>query len=197
MVYSAFRDFHYKYSNNIYCPSQCIAETIQGYGYPQNLHIISNGYNENFKPISVEKPEKYKNKFIIVSVGRLTKEKRQELIIKAIGKSRKRQDIVLILAGKGSLKDSYIELSKKLGVKLEIVFLSQKELIETLNYADLFVQASDVETESISCLEAIACGVVPIISDAKMCATKQFALDEKSLFEKGNVESLAQKLIYG
>ena len=63
-----------------------------------------------------------------------------------------------------------------------------------MNYSDLFIQASDVETESISCLEAIACGVVPIISDAKMCATKQFALIKQSLFEHGNAKDLAKHI---
>lgn len=198
MVYLGLKNHHYKNNlmHDIFCPSECIANRIRKYNYKQNLHIISNGYDKEFHKYDVIKPEKYKGKKIIISVGRLTKEKRQELIIKAIGKSAYKDKIVLILAGKGAQKEKYEKLAQKFGVDLEIVFLSKNELIETLNYADLFVQASDVETESISCLEAIACGVVPIISNADMCATKQFALVGESLFDKGDSKSLQTKIDY-
>ena len=79
-------------------------------------------------------------------------------------------------------------------VDLRIVFLTQPELVNLLNASYLFVQASDVETESISCLEAIACGTVPVISNARMCATKQFALTPQSTFRKGSYLSLASML---
>ncbi len=196
MVYATLKKIHFKANliGDIYCPSQCIAERIFKAGYTQNLHVISNGYDEKFKQIATSKPEKYKNKFVIVSVGRLTREKRQDLIVKAVAKSKFKQEIVLILAGKGAKQSEYQVLAKSLGVNIEFVFLNQDELIEVLNYADLFVQASDVETESISCLEAIACGAVPIISNAEMCATKQFALDKNSLFEHGDATSLAKKI---
>lgn len=198
MVYLGLKNHHYKYKfmQDIFCPSECIANRIRKYNYKQNLHIISNGYDTKFQKFNVEKPEKYKGKKIVISVGRLTKEKRQELIIKAVGKSSYKEKIVLILAGKGAQKEKYEAIAKKLGVCLEIVFLSKTELIEALNYADLFIQASDVETESISCLEAIACGVVPIISNAAMCATKQFALVDESLFDKGDSKSLQTKIDY-
>ncbi|MFA6866000.1 MAG: glycosyltransferase [Clostridia bacterium] len=195
IVYKSFKNFHYNSINNIYCPSQSIADIIRENGYTQNIYIISNGYNPNFKQIkSIEKPDKYKDKFVIISVGRLTKEKRQDLIIKAIGNSLYKASIVLILAGKGGLKDSYQQLAEQCNVNIEFMFINQDELIKTLNYADIFVQASDVETESISCLEAIACGVVPIISNSKMCATRQFALDSSAIFEKDDYNNLADKI---
>ena len=58
------------------------------------------------------------------------------------------------------------------------------------------MHTSDVEIEAISCLEAIATGLVPIISDSKESATKQFALDERSLFKHGNSKDLANKIDY-
>ena len=45
-------------------------------------------------------------------------------------------------------------------------------------------------------MEAFACGLVPVISDSPMVATKQFALDEKNLFKKGNAEDLRNKIEY-
>lgn len=193
-MYQLLKVYHYKpeWINNIHCPSRCIASTLMGHLYNQNLHVISNGYDPAFKRIdNVKIPDGCEDKVIVTSVGRLTEEKRQDLIIKAVAKSKYRDRISLFLAGKGPKQEEYEKLAKELNVDLHIVFLSQGELVNLLNASYLFVQASDVETESIACLEAIACGTVPVISNAKMCATKQFALTLQSTFEKGSAYSLA------
>lgn len=193
-MYQLLKVYHYKpeWINNIHCPSRCIASTLMGHFYNQNLHIISNGYDPAFKPIdNVSIPAGTEDRIIVTSVGRLTEEKRQDLIIKAVARSKYRDRITLFLAGKGPKQEEYEQLAKDLHVDLRIVFLSQSELVNLLNASYLFVQASDVETESISCLEAIACGTVPVISNAKMCATKQFALTPQSTFKKGSAYSLA------
>lgn len=198
-AYRFLKRHHYDngYIHDIHCPSRCIAGTAGKYHYIQNLHIISNGYDANFRPIeNPVLPENTENKIIITSVGRLTAEKRQDLIIRAVGKSKYKSKIVLFLAGKGPKKEHYQKLAEKYKVDLRFVFLSQSELINLLNCSYLFIQASDVETESISCLEAIACGTVPIISNARMCATKQFSLSKRSLFKKGNAYSLANRINY-
>lgn len=193
-MYELLKVYHYKpeWINNIHCPSRCIASTLMGHLYNQNLHVISNGYDPAFKRIdNVKIPDGCEDKVIVTSVGRLTEEKRQDLIIKAVAKSKYRDRISLFLAGKGPKQEEYEKLAKELNVDLHIVFLSQGELVNLLNASYLFVQASDVETESIACLEAIACGTVPVISNAKMCATKQFALTPQSTFGKGSAYSLA------
>ena len=45
-------------------------------------------------------------------------------------------------------------------------------------------------------MEAFAGGLVPVIADSKKSATPQFALDERSLFEAGSSEALAQRIDY-
>ena len=197
VMYQLLKVYHYKpeWINNIHCPSRCIASTLMGHLYNQNLHVISNGYDPAFKPIEdVKIPEGCEDRIIVTSVGRLTEEKRQDLIIKAVAKSKYRNRITLFLAGKGPKQEEYEQLAKDLHVDLRIVFLTQPELVNLLNASYLFVQASDVETESISCLEAIACGTVPVISNARMCATKQFALTPQSTFRKDSYLSLASML---
>lgn len=198
-AYEFLKLIHYKpeWIRNIHCPSRCIASTLMGHIYTQNLHIVSNGYDEHFVPIdNVNIPDGCEDKIIVTSVGRLTEEKRQDLIIRAVAKSKYKHRIVLMLAGKGPKEEECKALAQKLGVDMRIVFLSQSELVNLLNASYLFVQASDVETESISCLEAIACGTVPVISNARMCATKQFALTEQSKFRKGSASSLATMMDY-
>lgn len=195
LTYDVLKRVHYKRSliRDIYCPSRMIAHILLMHGYKQSLHIISNGYDPVFKKTS----DIYENdKIIINSVGRLTKEKRQDVIIKAIAKSKYKDRIVLYLAGKGSKENSYIRLAKRLGVDMNVVYLDRSELIKLHNNSYLYIQASDVETEGIACLEAMACGAVPIISNAHMCATKHFALHSGDLFKHGNAKDLSRKIDY-
>ena len=63
-----------------------------------------------------------------------------------------------------------------------------------MGYCDLYVHAADVEIEAMSCMEAFASGLVPVIANSPTSATPQFALDERSLFEVGNSKELAEKI---
>lgn len=40
----------------------------------------------------------------------------------------------------------------------------------------------------------MACGAIPLISNHKMCATKDFSLDDHSLFKHGSSKDLAKKI---
>jgi hypothetical protein len=64
-----------------------------------------------------------------------------------------------------------------------IVSLRAKELVKMINMSDLYVHTSEVEIEAISCLEALSCGIVPVINDSSKSATRTFALSEKNLFQ--------------
>ena len=65
-----------------------------------------------------------------------------------------------------------------------------------LGMADLYVHAADIEIEAMACMEAFACGRVPVIADSPRSATPQFALDERSLFPAGDAGALAARIDY-
>ena len=46
----------------------------------------------------------------------------------------------------------------------------------------------------MSCMEAFACGCVPVISDASLSSTKAYALTEHNIFSHANAADLAAKL---
>lgn len=195
-IYALFRTRFYKNIEHIHCPSQFIASELRKHHYKGKLHIISNGINSAFLPKVQEKPAEYKDKFVITMVGRLSKEKRQDILINAVAKSKYADKIQLVFAGIGPKQKTYEKLSKKLPVKPSFGFYAQADLIKILQYSDLYVHPADVEIEAISCLEALACGLVPVISNSPASATKQFALDERSLFENGDCDNLAAKIDY-
>ena len=75
-------------------------------------------------------------------------------------------------------------------------FYSQDELIDIINYSDIYVHASDAEIEAISCMEAFSCGLVPIIGDSKISATNQFSLTDHNIFKAADSSDLAKKITH-
>ena len=69
-----------------------------------------------------------------------------------------------------------------------------QELIHLLAQTYLYVHASDMESEAISCIEAFATGLVPVIANSEVSATPQFALDGRSLFAPGRPKDLARAI---
>ena len=198
ILYKEFYKYIYRKTKRIHCPSEMIATTLKNHGYEKNVyHVISNGVSDFFHPIEVAKPEDLQGKFVVTMVGRLAPEKRQDLIIKAVAKSRYNEYIQIILCGAGQNKKKYEKLAKKvkLANPLIIKFCKQDELREVLNYTDLYVHASTYEIEGISCIEAFACGAVPIVSDSDESATKSFSLNDKEcVFRSGDPDSLCHRI---
>lgn len=195
-IYFSFRDIFYNHFTHIHCPSRFIAQELKKNGYTAQLHIISNGIESDFCYRKCEKTVEYKNKILIVMIGRLSAEKRQDVIIDAVGLSKYADRIQLVFAGQGPKMKDLEKAGEKLINPPYIHFFSKEELIQLLSMTDLYIHAADVEIEAISCIEAFASGLVPIIADSPKSATPQFALDERSLFLAGRPDDLAVKIDY-
>ena len=119
------------------------------------------------------------------------------MLIKAVGKSKYKDQIQLIFAGQGLKEKHYKKLSKHCKILPPIFkIFSRPDLIKCLNYADLYVHPARVELEGIACLEAIRCGKATIVSDSEKSATKLFAVDERCVFKNDDSADLAEKIDY-
>lgn len=204
LSYRDFRNWHYYKFRHIHVPSSFMKHMLVDRGYKAKIHVISNGIQDAFmvagkSKIDYGRPPKrqeFQDKIVIMMVGRLSREKRQDVIINAVQYSKYADKIQLIFAGKGPEYEHYLELGKSLPHPPQYVYLGQKELIDLLLQCDLYVHASDMESEAISCIEAIATGLVPVIANSEVSATPQFALDGRSLFMPGNPRDLARAIDY-
>ena len=84
----------------------------------------------------------------------------------------------------GPAKDSYAPVG----------FYTRQEMIRIINLADLYVHTAQIEIEAIACLEAIACGKVPVIADSPRSATRNFALTQENLFRCNDSTDLARRI---
>ena len=199
-VYWAWRKGIYCKFQYIHCPSSFMRQEMIDHGYQGDIRPISNGISSAFcqqERTSACSPYKGKDrKIVITMVGRLAREKRQDVILRAVRKSKYADSIQVVFAGKGPLERWYKRLGKRLKNPPMFVYLNQQDLLTLLRQTDLYVHSSDMESEAISCIEAFATGLVPVISDSRKSATRQFALDERSLFKAGSSADLAKKIDY-
>lgn len=195
-IYKWFRFFLYNKCGHIHCPSQFIAGELKKNGYSAKIHVISNGIDPDFAYRKLPKPAALKDKFVILMTGRLSREKRQDVLIDAVKRSRHADKIQLILAGQGPRAEALRKQAADLKNPIIIQFFSKNDLLNTLAFCDLYVHAADMEIEAMSCMEAFACGLVPVIADSPKSATPQFALDQRSLFPAGNSRALAERIDY-
>ena len=193
----------YSHLRHIHVPSQFMGSMIAERGYTAKIHPISNGIQEAFMEAGEKKAESRKSKvesqkqvFKIMMIGRLSQEKRQDVIINAVKYSKYADRIQLVFAGRGPEYEKYVELGKELKHQPQFVYVGRDELIQHLQETDLYVHASDMESEAISCIEAFSTGLVPVIANSHVSATPQFALDGRSLFMPGDPKDLARAIDY-
>ncbi len=196
IVAKVFKAFIFGRVNAIHIPSVFGAELYQGYGVNAHFRVVSNGIPREYVPEKKERPELFGDKFTILNIGRHALEKRQELLIDGVLHSKHKDNIQLLLCGKGEDTEKLRERGKELPVKPLVDYISMEDKLTYLNTADLYVQSSVIELESLSCLEAIGCGLPCLISNAKHSAAPQFALDDNFLFAEDDAEALGKQIDY-
>lgn len=182
----------------IHYPTQFIRDIFENeIKRKTNGYVISNGVNKMFKPKPGPKPEQFKDKYCILFTGRLSAEKSHMVLLEAVHKSKYNDKIQLIFAGNGRTEKAIRKYSAKHLVNQPVIdFFSREKLLEIINFCDLYCHPAEVEIEAIACLEAISCGLVPVIANSPKCATKGFAIDERSLFKVNDSTDLARKIDY-
>jgi len=196
-IYRRYNKGLYQYCDAVHYPTQFIRDLFENHVGATNGYVISNGVRDTFYKTAVERPDHLKNKKVILFTGRLSKEKSHHILVRAVSLSKYENDIQLVFAGQGPREKAIKKLSKKLLTNQPIIkFFSFKELNDMINIADLYVHPSEIEIEAISCLEAIKCGKVPVIANSPSCATKAFALDDRSLFRVNDARNLSDKIDY-
>ncbi|NUR71309.1 MAG: glycosyltransferase [Hamadaea sp.] len=201
LVYLLLRLTFYGRFADIHCPSTFIAAQLRRHGYRARLHVISNGVDAAFRPGSsgedgVEPGDGFPEPFRILMVGRFSPEKRQDVLIRAIRRARHADRVQVCFAGHGPTEKRLRRQAAKLPIPARFGYYAQDELIGLIRTCDLYVHASDVEIEGLSCMEAFSCGLVPVISDSPRSATGQFALSPENLFRSGDPASLADRIDY-
>jgi 1,2-diacylglycerol 3-alpha-glucosyltransferase len=174
----------------VLCPSDFAAKEIKRYGCTTPTVVVSNGVVAAYQDKNLQKNTAF---FTILTVGRNAAEKRQNMLIEAVSKSKYKNQIKIQIIGDGPKRNALQTLANAvLPNQVEFNYLPTEQVIDYYNLADLYVHCAAVEVECMTALEAMACGLPILVSDSILSATKQFALNEDFLFS--DVEELTQKI---
>jgi len=171
------------------------AESFRKPFFPSNVKVIGHGINMDlFKPTI----KTAKEKFRIISVGRISPTKDYESIIKALdllnNKSVQLKIIGdVILAEQKSYLDQLKGMVEAMGLKDQVEFagwVANKDVAPYYQQADLFINMSGTGSLDKAVLEAMACECLVLTSNE---AFKDI-LPPELIVEKNNPEQLAKKI---
>ncbi len=169
------------------------------------IAAVSNGVDlTNFKPGHAPEQvyQKYglaRNRKIVLYVGRVDPEKKVGNVIEAFlrGIGGASEEVLLVIVGDGVDKNRLERLVKKNGAMEKVKFLGKvlpPDLFELYKVGDVFVTASEIETQGIVLIEAAAAGL-PLIAVDKGAVSEVVKDGENGfLCEPGNINEIAAAL---
>jgi len=138
-----------------------------------------------------------KGEHLIVHTSNFRKVKRVEDVVKIFSLIREKIPSKLLLVGDGPERQNIEMLCRELHINDSVSFLGKQDPVEEiLSVADLFLMPSETESFGLSALEAMACEVPVISSNAG--GIPELNIDGLSGFlcEVGDVNAMAEKAIY-
>lgn len=175
-------------------------ETYEYFDIQQEIEVIPNFIDlERFK-----KHRKDHFKFaicpngekLLVHTSNFRKVKRVEDVIQVFYNIRKQIPAKLLLVGDGPERDRMERLCRTLGTCEDIRFLGKLEAVEeVLSVADLFVMPSEKESFGLAALEAMACEVPVLSSNAGGIPELNLHGVTGFVCEVGDVEDMTEKAL--
>ncbi len=173
-------------------PSRFAGERLQQYGLTTPTWVISNGAHVPPRPRAARfGSDRRTPPYLLLCVGRLAPEKRQDVIIDAVARCRHRDQVRLVVAGAGHLETSLRQRAARLGLPVEFGYVSEERLLQFYDEATLFVHAGEVELEGMAVVDAMAAGLPVLVADAPDSAARAFASGPDFHFRPGDVDDLA------
>lgn len=109
---------------------------------------------------------------VLLYVGRLAEEKNIEELFQSLTSYLQRnQDVKIVLIGDGPAKADLEELTISLGIQDQTIFVGEKPWLEIGKYyqlGDVFISASQSETQGLTYIEALASGL-PVVAKVDRC----------------------------
>lgn len=165
------------------------------------IHIIHN-------PIDLKKIDSLSNEDvseklftkdvpIILSVGRLSKEKGFEYLLKAFSLLRGKNNARLVILGEGKEEANLKELSINLGIDKKVFFLGFKDNpYKYMKRSTIFVLPSLYESFGLVMIEAMACGI-PVIATKSYKGFEDIIEHERTglLVNVGDEQAIAESML--
>ncbi len=134
---------------------------------------------------------------LLVHTSNFRKVKRVDDVVKVFAKVKEKISARLLLVGDGPERQNIEQLCRDLQICEGISFLGKQDAVEEiLSICDLFIMPSETESFGLAALEAMACEVPVISSDAGGIPELNLNGETGFLCRVGDVNDMAEKSIY-
>ncbi len=186
---------------HIITPSESIKQILIDNGIEGDITAVPTGIDiapfveADGEPI--RKEHGWGDDLVIISVGRLAKEKSFDTLLEAAAQVMSdRSHVRLVIVGGGLEEKSLAKLAKELGIADRVEFTGSIpfEVVPSyLKAADIFCFASTSETQGLVTMEAMAAGC-PIVAVDATGTSDAVENGKDGLLTKNNAEALAKAL---
>ena len=169
-------------ASRVIVPTNKVKELLKSYDVYSNIEVIPTGIKlDKFRKdrFSIEEVSKLRRQYgilegekTIVYVGRISKEKNIEEILRAMpGYMRQHEEVKFVIVGGGPDKERLMQISRELGLEKRVIFAGEQPWDMIGKYyqlGDVFISASQSETQGLTYIEAMAAGL-PVIAKKDAC----------------------------
>lgn len=185
-------------------PSQVMLEVLARYGIQRPAEVVptgidlgkfSQGDGERFRQrwgIASERP-------LLVHVGRLAFEKNCDFLLRMLVQVKAQvPDVLLVIAGAGPALKRLLRLSRRLGLREQVLFTGylarDGSLEDCYSAGEAFVFSSLTETQGLVLLESMALGT-PVVAIAEMGAREVLCDQEGCLIARNDEGHFAEQCV--
>ncbi|MEM4554779.1 MAG: glycosyltransferase [Candidatus Anstonellaceae archaeon] len=193
----AYMKFLYSNFKLVTAPSLHACKLLQEHGIEATL-LPSPVDTDFFKPASgkqVREDFGLEGKKVVLSVGRIVKEKNYDFIME-VARLLEKEGTVFLLVGKGPYLEEFRHKVASAGLSGCIRFagfVPDERVPEFYNAADAFIFPSTFETQGLTLLEALACGKPACV--LKGTPMQEFIEEKKTGYVFSDSHDCAEKLL--
>lgn len=187
----------------VIAPSVKTEKILLKYKVKTPIYVVPTGIELDIfsQPLSIEKRKEILKKYnipsdkkILLILGRIAKEKNIDELFYNLAKLPFK-DFVCLVVGDGPHKEELIKLSNELEISDKIIFtgmVSHDEVPNFYKISDLFISASNSETQGLTYFEAMASGL-PVVCRQDVCLT-YIVINDWNGYQYNTFDSFSEKL---
>ncbi|MCS6868085.1 glycosyltransferase family 4 protein [Thermus sp.] len=184
----------------VIAPTEPVKRLAEGYGIERPIRVIPTGIdNRLLEEAPLPSPSPWpEGTRRLITVGRLGKEKSFDVVLQAVAELAKAEEVFLVHIGEGPELQALEHLAQTLGIAERVRFLGPVPYRRIGGYyrmAELFLFASETETQGLVIWEAQAMGVPVVAVGAE--GTLEGVEEGKTgyLVPPGDFRALAEKAL--
>ena len=154
-------------------PTEKVSRLLRSYKVRRPIHVVPTGLDlQRFRPATTAEERAdaaalrasigvRPDQRVLISVCRLAKEKNLDEVLENLAAAG-REDVVLVLVGDGPYREELVHRAVELGIAERVRFtgvVDPQEVQRWYRIGDVFVSASLSETQGLTFIEALACGL--------------------------------------